>query len=98
MVSYPVEILRDANGGFRVMSPHFPELAAYGTDEQDALMHARFALETVVGERMAKREVVPVPIKSGPRHREVSLASFVGDLLELYWRYNLGCNAPAHRP
>jgi predicted RNase H-like HicB family nuclease len=98
MVSYPVELVRDADGGFRGISPHFPELTAHGWNEDDALMHARFALEAVVGERIAKQEVVPVPIKSAPSQRKVSLANSVIALLERYWRYNLGSNLPEHRP
>ena len=97
MVSYPVELVKEGDGTFRVTSPHFPEMVTYGDSEPDALLHALYALEEVITQRIAKREVVPVPIKPTPDLHPVELPKPIGGLLELYWRYNLGAFAPERR-
>ncbi len=94
MVSYPIELVEEDDGTYRVASPHFPELVTYGESEPDALMHALYALEEVITQRIAKREVVPVPIKPAPDLQPVELPKQIAGLLELYWRYNLGAFAP----
>ena len=97
MVSYPVELLRQQDGSFRVVSPHFPELVTFGDSEDDAIMHARYALEEVIAARIAKRQVVPVPIKTDPQLRPLALSDPVTALLERYWKYNLGMFAPGRK-
>jgi predicted RNase H-like HicB family nuclease len=94
MVSYPVEVTEDRDGTFRVGAPHFPELQTFGDTAEDALMHAVFALEEVIAERMAKRQVVPMPLKSSPGLKAVSLPRQFAELLESYWKYNLGTFPP----
>ena len=97
MVSYPVELVAENDGTVRVISPHFPELESYGDSEDDALMHAVYALEEVISVRIAKRQVVPVPIKFAPNHRAVALPDSFAGLLESYWKFNLGAFAPDRR-
>ena len=94
MVSYPVELVRQQDGSFLVVSPHFPELVTFGGSEDDAIMHARYALEEVIAARIAKRQVVPLPIKTDPRLKPLVLSDPVAALLERYWKYNLGLFAP----
>ena len=94
MVSYPIELTEEQDGTFRVAAPHFPELMTFGDTADDALMHAAFALEEVIAERMAKRQVVPMPLKAVPGHRAVTLPARFAGLLESYWRYNLGTRPP----
>ena len=94
MVSYPIELREERDGTFRVASPHFPELASFGDTAEDALMHAGFALEQVIADRMAKRQVVPMPLKSVSGLRMVTLPGKFSNLLESYWKYNLGTHPP----
>ena len=90
MISYPVEIFHDANGAVRVTAPHFPELNVTGSSEQDALMHARFALEEIISVRIGNQQVVPVPIKATPGLANLQVPDHIAGVLEKYWRYNMG--------
>lgn len=83
---------------FRVVAPHFPEFETFGDTEEDAMMHAIFALEEVITERMAKRQVVPVPLKALAVGRAVALPRRLADMLESYWKYNIGTFPPDRRP
>lgn len=94
MVSYPIELTEERDGTFRVIAPHFPELETFGDTPEDALMHAVFALEEVIAERMAKRQVVPMPLKMAPGLKLVDLPGQFTEMLESYWKYNLGTFPP----
>lgn len=94
MVSYPIELTKEQDGTFRVAAPHFPELNTFGDTADDALIHAAFALEEVIAERMSKRQVVPMPLKGAAEHRVVALPIRFAGLLESYWKYNLGTYPP----
>jgi predicted RNase H-like HicB family nuclease len=94
MVSYPIDLMTQGDGSYRVVAPHFPEFEAFGDTEDDAMMHAGFALEEVITERMAKRQVVPVPLKTAAAGRAVTLPAPFADLLESYWKYNIGTFPP----
>lgn len=89
-MSYPIELSVQEGGGYRVRSPHFPELDTFGYDEEDALLHARYALEEAIAARVAKRQVVPVPLRAGPDHVQITLPEKFVKLLDRYWRFNLG--------
>ena len=97
MVSYPIDVVTEHDGTIRIVAPHFPEFETFGDTLDDALMHAVFALEEVITERMAKRQVVPVPLKAAPAGRAVTLSAAFADLLESYWKYNLGTFPPDRR-
>jgi predicted RNase H-like HicB family nuclease len=97
MVSYPIDLVAQGDGSYRVVAPHFPEFEAFGDTEDDAMMHAGFALEEVITERIAKRQVVPVPLKAGPRGRALTLSAAFADMLESYWKYNIGTFPPDQR-
>jgi predicted RNase H-like HicB family nuclease len=89
-LSYPVELSTSEDGTYRVRAPHFPELKTRGFDEEDALMHARFALEEAIAARVARRQVVPVPLRADPGHVQIALTESFVKILERYWRFNLG--------
>ena len=97
MVAYPIELMKEGDGTYRVVAPHFPELETYGDTAEDALMHAVFALEEVITERMAKRQVVPMPLKANPGLEAVALSGRFAEMLESYWKYNLGTFPPDRR-
>lgn len=89
-LSYPIELSAREDGTYRVRAPHFPEVETHGFDEEDALMHARYALETAIAARVAKRQVVPVPLRADPGHVQVVLNDSFAKILDRYWRFNLG--------
>jgi predicted RNase H-like HicB family nuclease len=97
MVAYPIEMVAKGDGTYRVVAPHFPEFEAFGDTEDDALMHAGFALEEVITERMAKRQVVPVPLKAAAAGYALTLSAAFADMLESYWKYNIGTFPPERR-
>jgi len=97
MVAYPIDMVAQGDGTYRVVAPHFPEFEAFGDTEDDALMHAGFALEEVITERMAKRQVVPVPLKAMADGHAVRLSAAFADMLESYWKYNIGTFPPDRR-
>jgi hypothetical protein len=94
MVSYPVDLITEHDGTVRVLAPHFPELETSGDTVDDALIHAVFALEEVITERIARRQVVPIPLKTATADRAITLSSAFADMLESYWRYNIGTRPP----
>ena len=96
-MSYPIDMLAQGDGTYRVVAPQFPEFEAFGDTEDDAMMHASFALEEVISERMAKRQVVPVPLKAVADGRAVTLSALFADMLESYWKYNIGTFPPDRR-
>ena len=58
---YPVEFERDTNGTILVSFPDFPEAHTFGEDNEDALVRAVDALETVIQGYMADRRPIPPP-------------------------------------
>lgn len=67
MLAYPVVLTPDDNDTLLVRSPDFPELATFGDDTEDALLHAVDALEEAIAARIAHKEDVPLPSRG--RHR-----------------------------
>lgn len=94
MVSYPIDLITEHDGTVRVLAPHFPELETSGDTVDDALIHAVFALEEAIAERMARRQVVPIPLKTDQAGRAVTLSAAFTETLESYWRYNIGTHPP----
>ncbi len=66
---YPVKLKRDTNGTILVGFPDFPEAHTFGEDNQDALLRAVDALETVIQAYMADRRPIPSP-SPGPNTKE----------------------------
>ncbi len=58
---YPVKLTRDTNGTVLVSFPDFPEAHTFGEDDEDALLRAIDALETVIQGYMADRRPIPSP-------------------------------------
>jgi antitoxin HicB len=61
MLAYPVDLEPDTNGTVLVTFPDFAEAATFGDDEDDALLRAVDALETVLAARIDDREDIPAP-------------------------------------
>ena len=60
-LSYPVLLEPDDNGTLLVTFPDIPEAVTFGEDEDDALMRAVDALETMLAARIDDREDIPLP-------------------------------------
>ena len=60
-LSYPMVLEPDDNGTLLVTFPDIPEAVTFGDDEEDALMRAVDALETMLAARMDDREDIPLP-------------------------------------
>ena len=79
MWAYPVKLTKDSNGTWLVTSRDLPEVATFGRDVQDALRHARDAIEEAIAARIADREPIPEP--SSGRHRVSLPAQAVAKIL-----------------
>ncbi len=75
MVSYPVRLTTDTDGSLLVTSPDFPELTTFGTGRDDALSHARDALEEAIAARIADHRPLPHPSKGRQRVELPALTS-----------------------
>jgi len=72
-LEYPVRLTPDDNGTLLVTCPDLPEVTTFGSDEADALRHARDAIEEAIAARIAARADIPIP--SAPRGQRKSKAS-----------------------
>jgi antitoxin HicB len=69
--TYAVVLEPEAEGGFTVRVPAFPEIVTYGNDEREALSMAEDAIRLVIEDCTARGE--PVPLGEKPRIREVTV-------------------------
>lgn len=65
-MDYAIRLRKDGDT-ILATSPDFPELTTFGEDRDDALLHARDALEEAIAARIANREDVPLPSHVGGR-------------------------------
>ncbi len=78
---YPVEFERDTNGTVLVSFPDFPEAHTFGEDDEDALLRAVDALETVIQGYMADRRPIPSPSPGYDRNVQLPTQAMVKVLL-----------------
>ncbi len=69
--TYTVVLEPEAEGGFTVRVPAFPEIVTYGKDEREALSMAEDAIQLVIEDSAARGE--PVSIGDSSRIREVTV-------------------------
>jgi len=62
---YSVTLSRDADGGFTVTFPDFPEGITQGDSEEAALAEARDCLDEVLASRVNEQEEIPSPSRAG---------------------------------
>jgi antitoxin HicB len=79
MWAYPVKLKRESDGTWLVSSRDLPEVATFGRNVQDALRHARDAIEEAIAARIAHRE--PIPNPSSGRYRVPLPAQTVAKIL-----------------
>lgn len=80
---YSVKLTPDNNGTLMVTSNDFPEVVTFGEDRPDALARAAEAIETVLMGRIAGREDIPRPGKTGKDC--AVLPALTAAKLALYW-------------
>jgi len=68
-LEYAVQLTPDDNGTLLVTCPDLPEVTTFGSDEADALRHARDAIEEAIAARIASRADIPVPSTPRGRHK-----------------------------
>jgi antitoxin HicB len=73
-MKYPVKLKKEPEGGYTVTFPDIPEAITYGENIEDALYHAKDALESAMDFYFEDRHQVPSPsqAKRGQRCVEVS--------------------------
>lgn len=64
---YPVELIHEDNGTVTVIVPDLPGVHSYGEDEDEALLRAVDAMETMLAAMIADRE--PIPAQSSAQGR-----------------------------
>lgn len=67
MLAYPITLKQDGDTVLAA-SKDFPELTTFGDDREDALFHARDALEEAIAARMAAHGDIPAPSPSRNRN------------------------------
>ena len=61
MFCYPVTLTPDDNGTILVTFPDIPEAVTFGDNEEEALLRAVDALESMLAAKMVDREDIPTP-------------------------------------
>jgi antitoxin HicB len=84
MIRYPVKLTRDSDGTLLVTAPDLPEVASFGDDETDALLHTADAVATALQGRIKERGVIPAPSAPKRGQRLVTLPALVAAKLALY--------------
>jgi antitoxin HicB len=59
MWAYPITLKKDSNGTWLATCRDLPEVTTFGRDRQDALLHARDAIEEAIAARMSYRQPIP---------------------------------------
>ena len=83
MFTYPVELTAD-DGGFVVTFPDMPYGVTEGDDEDEALVNAVGALETVVIGLMGDKLDIPMPSRPKRGQRTVTLPALSAAKVALY--------------
>ena len=84
MLRYPVKFTKDDDGTLLVTAPDLPEVATFGTDVADALVHAADAIATALQGRITDRKEIPAPSPRKRGQRLVALPAIVAAKLALY--------------
>ncbi len=72
-LDYAVLLTPDDNGTLLVTCPDLPEVATFGDDRADALLHARDAIEEAIAARIAARADIPLPSATRRRQKRKSV-------------------------
>jgi len=81
MLSYRIELTPDNNGTLLVTCPALPEVTTFGSNEADALTHAREAVEEAIAARMARWSDVPIQEWAEGTYVRISLGAWTKIIL-----------------
>ena len=84
MYTYPVVLEPDDNDTVMVSFPDVPGAVSFGDDEDEALMRAVDALETMFIATIGDRRDIPVPSRPRQRQRTVTLPPLAAAKVALY--------------
>ncbi len=84
MYTYPVVLEADDNDTVMVSFPDVPGAVSFGDDEDEALMRAVDALETMFIATIGDRRDIPVPSRPRQRQRTVTLPPLAAAKVALY--------------
>lgn len=84
MLAYPVLLIEDSNGTFRVEVPDLPEANSVGDDQDEALINAADAIGTALEIYFDERRSVPLPSKAS-RGQQTVVLSAIEEAKVLLW-------------
>jgi antitoxin HicB len=82
-VDYPVTLEHDDNKTILVSFPDFPEAHTFGTDESDALAHARDALASAIDAYIKDKRDIPLAAALVTKHR-ITVPALIEAKVRLY--------------
>ena len=80
MLTYHVELEQDDNATLFVSCPSLPMVASFGENREDALLHARDAIQTALASMIADGEEIPPADNAGTLVRLPLLTTFKVEL------------------
>src|SRR5579863_7183162 len=83
MIQYPVKLEREGTDVL-VAFPDFPNVHTFGADEDEALVRAVDALESMLMAMIDDREDIPAPSHAKRGQRTITLPSLTEAKIELY--------------
>jgi antitoxin HicB len=89
MIQYPVKLERDG-ADVLVAFPDFPNVHTYGADEDEALVRAVDALESMMMAMIDDREDIPEPSRIKRGQHTITLPALTEAKLELYRQMRAG--------
>jgi antitoxin HicB len=84
MFTYPVDLTEDEDGGFVVVFPDMPYGVTEGDDEEESLLNAVGALETIIIGLMDDKQDIPPPSQPKREQKTVSLPALSAAKVALY--------------
>lgn len=81
MWTYAVRLTKDSNATYLATAPDFPEVTSFGATVPEALARAADAIEEAIAARMADKQDVPRPAKTGKHRATVSTRTALKVLL-----------------
>ena len=85
MIAYPAQFTVEPEGGYTITFRDIPEAITYGEDEDDALLMALDALETVFAHKIRDNEIIHKPSETLEGEHLVCIPPMIAAKLVIYW-------------